>query len=149
MATNPFGEVWLTVEEIVALKDGAGRRKVQLNISSGKWPSRISPVRRLANGKRAREVNVNDLPKRIQEEYVKQLRQEPDPTQASDSDLQTPDLTIEQKVTAALQRLAPAERDAFLEEARRRADIVRRYIALPKKRQIVAASVDIFETSDA
>lgn len=147
MNSAPFGEVWLTADEIVALKRGVGKRKVLLNISSGKWPSRESDTR-LGNGKRTREVALANLPEGLRQLYVQAQvsglgDQVPDDQHGIDNiDLSpspvtqppTPDADRELRLTQALQRLPLEVRGAFLDEARRLSAIVERYILLPSKR---------------
>jgi hypothetical protein len=147
VTSDPFSDIWLTADDIVAL--GRSRRKVLLNISSGKWISRPSE-RRLANRKRMREVALESLPEDLQRRWL-QSRQKAEGAarelQIPDSKFQTPDsgedldtLKGEHRLVTALQRFSPEEREAFLDEARRRMKIVELYIALPVKREKILNS---------
>jgi len=134
-SSDPFGAVWLSVDELVAL--GRGRRKVLLKITSGVWTSR--KVGNGRNGKAVYEVALDSLPEDIQRRWLQSQRSVESESDGTES--QIPDskqdldvLKGEQRLLAALQRFSPEEREAFLDEARRRMNIVERYLALPQKR---------------
>lgn len=144
MATNPFGEVWLTIEEIVAL--GKSKRRVLMNVSNGKWKSKPAPLSGL-RGRPSNVVALDSLPEELQRRWLAaQTQQPPEPEYSSDSidenpsiapDKPTEQLRAEQRLTAALQQYPIDVRPAVIEEAQRRMDITRRYLALPNKRQKV------------
>jgi hypothetical protein len=136
--SDPLGEIWVSVKELVEM--GRGERKVQMKIASGEWVSR----KRRQQGNRGRpmsEVALSSLPDDLQRRYLAFRRPEPseaitnqpDETEISD----TPDLDslkADHRLNEVLKQFSTTEREAFLDEARRRMGIVERYIALPSKR---------------
>jgi hypothetical protein len=126
--------MWISVDEIVAL--GRARRKVLVNIASGKWESREAGVGR--NGKPVREVALASLPVDLQREY---LRQQQPVEPESDVNGQTPEEDTPSspdsqlaKLTQALSRYPQATREAYINEVNRLDRIVLRYDALNPKR---------------
>jgi len=127
--------MWLTVDQVVQL--GRARRKVLVNIASGKWESREVGVGR--NGKPSREVALASLPKDLQLKWAASQR---DQTGVEDLDAISPATEfsdsaksddLESRLTEALKRFSMEVRDAFLNEARRLAGIVERYDAIEVK----------------
>jgi Mu DNA binding protein len=142
VASDPFrAETWLTVDDIVGL--GRSRRKVLINISSGKWPSKVSE-QRAANRKRQRVVPLSALPEELRRRYLEFKMQSVDAQTQDDEESQentktTSELASEHRLTEALKRYPQDVREALMDEARRLMMIVERYIALPSKRSKVTS----------
>lgn len=122
--SNP--EIWLSVDELVAL--GRARRKVLVNISSGKWHSREVGTGR--NGKPIREVLLATLPRDLQRRWQQQYAA---PSLARISAAKPAD-TVDNHLVQVLNRYGVIEREAFIAEARRLTEIVQRYEAIDPKR---------------
>ncbi|HEY6231464.1 MAG TPA: Mu transposase C-terminal domain-containing protein [Pyrinomonadaceae bacterium] len=124
-------EVWLSVDEIVAL--GKSRRRVLLRISDGKWKSRDAGTGQ--NGKPARVVALSSLPADLQRRWAEQQR-------AIAVDLAISEAPAEAKpagdgldqLTQALSNYPADEREAWIAEALRLNDLVDRYEAINPKR---------------
>lgn len=131
------GATWLSVDALVAL--GRGRRKVLLKITSGVWRSRV--VGKGRNGKSMYQVALESLPEDLQRRWLSFHHAAPNTEEIEDPKEQDLDaLKAEHRLNDALKRLSIEERAAFLNEARRRAGIVERYIALPEKRAKLSSS---------
>lgn len=129
-SSDPFEAEWLTVDDVVAL--GRARRKVQVNIATGKWPSREFGTGR--NGKPVRKVRLTDLPQDLQLKYAEGRRAataeledpNPQPIEAIDDGLT--------QLTNSLSSYPAEEREAWIAEALRLNDLVNRYEAINPKR---------------
>jgi hypothetical protein len=129
----------VSLEDLVSL--GRSRRKMLLKIQLKEWSGRT--VRSGGRGRPSMEVAFESLPEDLQRRWL-QSRQRAEGAarelQTPDSKFHTPDgddldaLKGEHRLIRALQRFSPEEREAFLDEARRRMKIVEQYIALPQKR---------------
>ncbi len=139
--------MWLSVDEVVQL--GRARRKVLVNIASGKWESRDSGVGR--NGKPTRQVLLTSLPRELQQRYAERLKAESTPqdleavsdaakfSSAANSEVDG-SVLLELRLNEALKRFPFEVREAMLNEARRLVGIVERYNAIAVKRR--RATVD-------
>jgi hypothetical protein len=121
-------EIWLSVDDLVSL--GRARRKVLVNIASGKWVSREAGVGR--NGKPVRLVLLSSLPLNLQHAWH-QKHSSP-ATRPTDIDEPANISNNEALLTIALRRYEKEEREAFLGEAQRLASIIQRYDAIEIKR---------------
>lgn len=119
--------MWLKFEDVQKL--GFTDRWVRKKVDSGNWESR-STGQRGRNGKPIREVLLESLPHELQLKWVSLNPVEPE----IDSSLTTDCETAEKRLTDALMRYEPTEREAFQAEALRLEKIVRRYNAVGIKR---------------
>jgi hypothetical protein len=137
-SSDPFEAEWLSVDDVVAL--GRSRRKVQVNIASGKWPSREFGTGR--NGKPVRKVALSSLPADLQQRWAEKHRAAA--AELVDESLDTTfspstnsaDDSLDQ-LTRALSGYSAAERDAWISEALRLNSLVDRYEAIAKKRRMI------------
>lgn len=128
--------MWLTTEEIVEL--GITDRWARKKIASGEWEWRESG-RRGRNGKPIREVLFSSLPSDLQWRWNQRQKSqaaidEPDAPQAeveTDSSVNTLET-----LNPALKQLPMEEREAWLAEAQRLAQLVERYDAINPKRRV-------------
>jgi hypothetical protein len=130
-SSDPFeADQWLSVDDVVAL--GRARRKVQVNIASGKWQSREFGTGR--NGKPVRKVHLSSLPEDLQRRWAnrqletaiaEEIEQQPEEIQTDDGLA---------KLTQALSSYPAEEREAWMAEALRLNDLVNRYEAINPKR---------------
>jgi hypothetical protein len=119
--------MWLKIEEVMQL--GIARSTIYENLSSGKWESREAGRGR--NGKPIREVLLESLPEQLQFKWAEMNRPE------TETEISTEETSaaLEVKLTQALMRFEKETvREAFMAEANRLLEIVRRYDALNPKR---------------
>src|SRR5260370_5304023 len=136
--SDPLGEVWVPIEDLVKL--GRGRRKMQVKMQNKEWRGRT--VKSGRRGRPSTEVALSSLPEELRRRWLasRSPEQIEDPnSEISDSTI--PDskedldaLKAEDRLTNALKRFSPDVREAILNEARRLMGIVDRYNALPAKR---------------
>jgi hypothetical protein len=153
--SDPLGEVWVSIEDLQSL--GRSRRKMQLKIQRKDWRART--VRKGQRGRPSTEVAFESLPEDLQRRWL-QSRQMAEGAvrelQNQDSKSLTPDpgddldaLKGEHRLITALQRFSPEEREAFLDEARRRMTLVERYTALPVRRSKKIGTTSGYEFTPA
>lgn len=119
--------MWLTVEEVMEL--GISRRSIFQKIASGKWLT--FEFGKSRNGKAVRKIELDSLPEQLQFKWAEINR----PAEIEITDEAETTAANEIKITQALLRYEKeVVREAFLAEAQRLLDIVRRYEAVSPKR---------------
>lgn len=123
--------MWLKFSDIEQL--GVSARWIRKKVTDGDWESRATGLRG-RNGKEIREVKLGSLPHDLQLKWATLHKPaEPDSDDIEPSTAE-PQAESESKLVAALKRYEPETRDAFLREAQRLSDIVRRYELVNPKR---------------
>ncbi len=123
--------MWVSFSEVSQL--GVTDRWVRQQVSSGEWRSRETGVRG-RNGKPVREIELTSLPHDLQIRWAQMNAPDAEvETDGTASSLIT-EVTSEKRLTDALTRYEPTQREAFLNEAQRLFEIVRRYEAINPKR---------------
>lgn len=119
--------MWLKSEDLNDL--GVSTVTIWRKISSGAWQSREVGIGR--NGKPIREVLLESLPADLQLKWARQNQPEREDVESS---LTTEEISSERRLTETLLRYEPEMRDAFLAEAQRLLEIVRKYERIKPKR---------------
>jgi hypothetical protein len=128
--------MWLTIDQIEEL--GLTRRWIEKKLAAGDWTARDSGLRG-RNGRAIREVLLTSLSWELQCRW--QQRQK---AQAMQLEVEAPQAEVEtessitqlEKLNPALKQLPMEEREAWMAEAQRLAQIIERYDAISPKRQL-------------
>jgi hypothetical protein len=138
-SSDPFqSETWLSVDDIVGL--GRARRKVLVNLTTGRWTSRV--VGKGRNGKAVYQVALASLPEGLQHRWAERLERTAVPEAEIEHSYAEADDGLTQ-LTQALSGYSEAERDAWVAEALRLNEIMNRYEAIiPKRARTVDGRLD-------
>lgn len=123
--------MWLTIEQIVEL--GLTRRWVEKKLAAREWQWRDSGVR-LRNGKAVREVLFESLPSDLQWRWHQRQRQQVEAIAESPVTEQEAPAEKLDVLGEALKRIPLEDREAWMAEAKRLANIIERYDAIRPKR---------------
>ncbi len=129
--------MWLKFEEIQQL--GLTPQWIRKKVATGEWTCR-GTGQRGRNGKEIKEVLLESLPTALQLKWA--TAKKPESIEELPVE-EKPETSREVTLTIALQRYAPEERDAFLQEALRLQSIVQRYAVInPKRAKDAAGKLD-------
>lgn len=133
--------MWLTIHQIVEL--GITKQWVNKKLASAEWQSRDSGVRG-RNGKPIKEVLLSSLSTELQwrwnsrqreQMHVDKVEKQASGTQIEGGGISRNSNSTDSKLISSLTRLPLEQRDAWVAEAQRLANIVERYEAINPKRQ--------------
>lgn len=118
-------QTWIAMDELTT-KFGVNSRDIRRKIASGKFVGRDSS-RKARNGQPIQEILIESLPAELQEKICR--RAQPKIVEPSPENTDVSSENVDH-----LMRFSDAERSAFLAEALRLADIVRRFEQISPKR---------------